>query len=145
MPVHDDPAIPDDEVALRRVLHRNDQLVWDGNVGRWRPSEAAFRDPGGTGEVSVYLEGFLRAGETAADVAALRPGSVAFGFAVADARVLGFGVTHRPDQDAGPLGHAHGSVNDRPGWKKPDFVSARNHLIRQMFLASGEVTLERTA
>jgi len=93
----------------------------------------------------VYLQGFLRANETAADVAALRPGSVAFGFAVADARALDFGVTHRPDQDAGPLRHAHGSVNDRSGWKKPDFVSARNRLIRQMFLASGVVTLERTA
>lgn len=143
--MHDDPAIPDDEVALRRVLNSRNQLVWDGNLGRWRPSDAAFRDPEGQGEVSVYLQGRLRDGETADDVAALRAGSVAFGFTVRDARGQGFGVTCRPDQDDGPLRHAHGSVNDHPDWEKPDFKSARAALLRTMELAAGEIDLDRSA
>lgn len=140
--MHDDPAIPDDDLAYRRVLNSRDQLVWDGNVGRWRPSEAAFRDPEGKGEVSVYLRSRLREDESAGDVAALRPGSVAFGLTVGEARRLAFGVTHRPDQDDGPLRHAHGSVNEDPAWTKGDFRSARNGLLRTMELASGEIAIE---
>lgn len=143
--MHDDPAIPDDEVALRRVQHSRNQLVWDGNIERWRPTEAAFRDPDGQGEVSVYLRSHLRTSESAADVAALRQGSLAFGLAVGEARRQGFGVTHRPDQDDGRLRHAHGSVNEDPSWEKSEFRSARNALLRTMDLAAGEITLDRTA
>lgn len=139
----DDPSISDAEVAYRQVLNSSNQLVWDDNAGDWRLTSAAFRDPHGNGEISIYLKGRLRQGETAADVAALRPGSVAFGFAVGDARRVDFGVTYRPDQDDGPLRHAHGSVNEHPTWVGADFRTARNALLRTMVLAAGEVTVPR--
>lgn len=78
-------------------------------------------------------------------MASATPGSVAFAANVGGARSLGFGVTHRPDQDTGPLRHAHGNINGRVGWSKADYKAFRNDLARQMTLAAGEITLKRPA
>lgn len=56
----DDPSIADDTLLLRRILTRPDlSVVWDDNLGRWRPSSAAFDDhPNGT-PMSVVLSDTL--------------------------------------------------------------------------------------
>lgn len=79
------------------------------------------------------------------DVASASPGSVAFAANAGGARGLGFGLTHRPDQDTGPLRHAHGNINGRVEWSKADYKARRNDLARQMSLAAGEITLKGPA
>ena len=137
--MQDDPTILDSDTAYRRVPEAF--LDWDGNQGRWIPTNAALRDPGGGKEVSVYLKSFLKPDEGPGDVASVRPDCVAFAAGVDSARDLGFGVTHRPDQDTGPLRHAHGNINGDPAWGKADYKARRNQLVRGMTLAAGQVTL----
>lgn len=117
--MRDDPAILASDTAYRRVPEAF--LDWDGNQERWIPTNASLRDSGGGRELSVYLQSFFRTGEGPGDVASARPDSVAFSAGVGDARALDFGVTHQPDQDTGPLRHAHGNINGDPGWDKRDY------------------------
>jgi hypothetical protein len=142
--VHDDPSILDDDSAYRRVIHSEAFIEWDSNRQSWLPTNAAVRDPGGGSEISVYLRSFLSSTRGAADVAGARPGCVAFAVNVGDARGLGFGLTHRPDQDDGPLRHAHGNINGDPVWPKQAYRAQRNELVRRMNLASGEISLPRS-
>ncbi len=143
--MQDDSAIPATDTAYRRVQHSEAFIDWDWNQNRWVPTNAAVRDPGGNREISVYLRSFLCADERPGDVASIRPGCVAFAAAVGDARKLGFGVTHRPDQDSGPLRHAHGNINGDPVWGRAEYRTQRNELVRRMTLAAGEITLKRPA
>ena len=144
--MHDDPTtVPDSDTAYRRVRHSEAFIDWDWNLNRWIPLNAALHDPQGGREVSIYLRSFLAETEGPDDVASARPGSVAFAANVGGARSFGFGVTHRPDQDTGPLRHAHGNINGRSGWSKADYKALRNDLARQMTLAAGEITLKRPA
>lgn len=141
--MQDDPAILATDTAYRRVPEAF--LDWDWNQGRWIPTNAALRDPGGGREMSVYLQSFLRSNEGPGDMASARSESVAFAAHVGHARGLGFGVTYRPDQDTGPLRHAHGNLNGDPAWGKPDYRDQRNALARTMTLAAGQITLKRPA
>ncbi len=141
--MHDDPAIDSTDAAYRRVLHSEAFVEWDGNRREWLPTNAAMRDPRGGSEISVYLQSRLAATEGPGDVAALRPGSIVFSASVSDVRTLGFGVTHQPDQDIGPLRHAHGSINGNPAWTKPEYRTQRNELVRGMTLAFGQISLDR--
>lgn len=144
--MQDDPTtVPDSDTAYRRVLHSEAFIEWDWNQNRWIPLNAALHDPQGGREVSIYLRSFLAETEGPDDVASARPGSVAFAANVAGARSLGFGVTHRPDQDTGPLRHAHGNINGGLGWSKAEYKAVRNDLARQMTLAAGQITLNRPA
>jgi len=138
-------TVPDSDTAYRRVRHSEAFIDWDRNLKRWIPLNAALRDPGGGREVSIYLHSFLAETEGPDDVASASPGSVAFAANDGSARSLGFGVTHRPDQDTGPLRHAHGNINGRVGWSKADYKALRNDLARQMTLAAGEIALRRPA
>lgn len=107
--MQDDPStVPDSDTAYRRVPHSEAFIDWDRNLKRWIPLNAALRDPGGGREVSIYLHSFFAETEGPDDVASASPGSVAFAANAGGARSLGFGLTHRPDQDTGPLRHAHG-------------------------------------
>jgi len=94
---------------------------------------------------SIYLRFFLADTEGPDDVASASPGSVAFAANAGGARSLGFGLTYRPDQDTGPLRHAHGNINGRAGWSKADYKAHRNDLARQMALAAGQTSLEQPA
>jgi len=144
--MQDDPTtVPDSDTAYRRVPHSEAFIDWDRNLKRWIPLNAALRDPGGGREVSIYLRSFLAETEGTEDIASASPGSVAFAANAGRARSLGFGLTHRPDQDTGPLRHAHGNINGRVGWSKADYKALRNDLARQMTLAAGEITLKRPA
>jgi len=144
--MQDDPTtVPDSDTAYRRVPHSEAFIDWDRNLKRWIPLNAALHDPQGGREFSVYLHSFLTEAEGPDDVASARPGSVAFAASAGRARSLGFGVTHRPDQDTGPLRHAHGNINGRVGWSRADYKALRNDLARQMTLAAGEITLTRPA
>ena len=142
--MHDDPSILDDDTAYRRVIHSEAFIEWDSNRQSWLPTNAADRDPGGGSEISVYIRSRLSSTQGPADVAAARPGCVAFAVNVGEARVLSFGVTHRPDQDDGPLHHAHGDINGNPAWAKQAYRAQRNELVRRMTLASGEISLHRS-
>lgn len=136
--MRDDPAILASDTAYRRVPEAF--LDWDGNQERWIPTNASLRDSGGGREISVYLQSFLRSREGPGDVASARPDSVAFSAGVGDARALDFGVTHQPDQDTGPLRHAHGNINGDPGWDKGDYRYRRNALARRMLLVGGNIS-----
>ncbi len=138
--MHDDPAISNGDTAYRRVPEKF--IEWDANRQKWLPTNAAMRDPDGGKEISVYLQSFLADTEGPEDVASARPDSVAFGAKVGDARGLGFGVTHQPDQDTGPLRHAHGNINIDPAWDKRVYRTQRNELVRGMTLAGGQITLK---
>lgn len=56
----DDPNVHDDEVVLRRIPPRH--FFLDENLGRVRPSSAAFEDDADGDPMSVYLAGVI-AGE----------------------------------------------------------------------------------
>lgn len=143
--MHDDPSIPDDDTAYRRVIHSESFIEWDSNRQSWLPTNAAMRDPAGGTEISVYLRSLLPSGKGPADVAATRPGCVAFAVNVGDARAVGFGVTARPDQDDGPLRDAHGNINGDPAWPKQVYRRQRNEIVRRMTLAAGQISLRRSS
>ena len=83
----DDASIGDDEIVLRRV--REDWVVFDENVQRWRPSTQAFRQDG---PISVYL-----ISETMPDMVANEgPERFMCSITVGALRGLGLGVVHDP-------------------------------------------------
>ncbi len=143
MAAPDDDWIEDSELGYRRVPHEPSFITWDGNQQRWTATNAAFRDPAGGSELSIYVSGLLRSGEGPDAVASSKKGCVAFSLEVGIARSEGFGVTHRPDQDAGPLAHAHCNVNGDPAWAKHEFKKHRNALVRTMERAAGDITLPK--
>ena len=49
----DTPEISDDEIVIRRV--RPDEVVFDRELGRYRPSTQAFKQGGVEGLTSAYL------------------------------------------------------------------------------------------
>jgi len=52
----DDESIPDDSLLLRRILSDpNIHIVWDDNLGCWRPSSAAFDNDRNGNPMSVVL------------------------------------------------------------------------------------------
>ncbi len=56
----DDESIRDDCELLRRVQVKPEfTVVWDENLGRWRPSSAAFRDHPNGSPMSVVLRDVL--------------------------------------------------------------------------------------
>jgi len=55
----DDPAIAHGEALLRRVPPKHFYL--DQNLGRWRPSSAAFEDDDDGDPMSVYRRGIIEA------------------------------------------------------------------------------------
>jgi len=54
----DDRSVPDDEVLLRRIPRWH--VFHDENMGRVRPSSAAFEDDGDGDPMSVYLSGIIQ-------------------------------------------------------------------------------------
>jgi hypothetical protein len=56
MPYKDDPSISDNDALLRRVPIHPSQIVKDGNLGRYRPSSAAFSDHPDGSPMSVTLQ-----------------------------------------------------------------------------------------
>lgn len=144
MAAPDDDWIDDSELGYRRVPHEPSFITWDGNQQRWRVTNAAFRDPAGGFEVSIYVSGLLRDSEGPDAVANTKAGCVAFSLEVGVARSEGFGVTHRPDQDDGPLAHAHCNVNGDPAWKKQEFKKHRNAVVRTMTRAAGQIQLPKS-
>jgi len=124
----DDPdAARDDDVIHRRVLPRGDMVKYDQNQQRWLPLAAAVRfDP----DLSVSLESRLVArGLSADEVAASKPGAVAYGCTVAAVRALAFGVTYTPViPPSSALDECHGSVWRDDHWDRDEFKSRRNRL-----------------
>ncbi len=120
-------AVGGDDVIHRRVLHRPDMVDYDENQQRWLPLAAAVRfNP----DFSVSLDSRLVArGLSADDVAASKPGAVAFGCTVATVRTVEFGVTYTPvTPPSRLLDECHGSVWTDDQWDRDEFKSRRNRL-----------------
>ncbi len=128
MPPDDRDAVSDDDMIHRRVLHRpGDMVDYDENQQRWLPLAAAMRfDP----DLSVSLESRLvNRGICADDVAASKPGAVAFGCTVSTVRGMEFGVTYTPvTPSLTVLDECHGSVWADGRWGRGEFKSRRNRL-----------------
>lgn len=94
----DDSNIGDDELVFRRV--RSDEVVFDKQLGRLRPSTQAFRQDGSDGLTSVYLTS-----ETTPEiVSAGGDQSYLVTVRVGDLRAKGLGITRTSPENAGP-GH----------------------------------------
>ena len=56
----DDPSILDQDILLRRVpMQPGSQIVWNANLGCWRPSSAAFKDHPDGSPMSIALKPVL--------------------------------------------------------------------------------------
>jgi len=55
-PIVDDGTIPDDTALWRRVPDKPAQIIFDYNLGRWRPSSAAFKDHPDGSPMSVTMD-----------------------------------------------------------------------------------------
>lgn len=140
MPAQNDYKVDDEEALHRRVLHRlSNFLVFDKNLGRWTPGNAALRfDP----DLSVYLNGEMdRLGLSVADILDHPEAAVVFAVRAGSVRSESFGVEATPSMPVlMPLDSAHGSVWPDPEWDKDEFRKRRNSIRRRFEHVAGEIT-----
>ena len=94
----DDPAILDEVQLLRRVPRRH--FFWDENLGRTRPSSAAFEDDTDREPMSVYRRNILEV--ESGGVARVMMGHEGFalaGLAASEFRVQGQSIHPEPVPD----------------------------------------------
>lgn len=95
----DDPTIGNGEIVLRRIpLQPGTQIIWDNNLGSWRPSSAAFKDhPNGT-PMSVSLQKVLENKNLpiAFPLQGYETTHALAQFSVQTIRQLGLGIERRP-------------------------------------------------
>jgi hypothetical protein len=91
----DDPSIPDEAELFRRIPPRH--IIQDHNLGRFRPSSAAFEDDGDGDPMSVYLATFLEVNHRdASSVLIGHPGYALASITAGAARTLRQTVHHDP-------------------------------------------------
>lgn len=94
----DDPTILDEELLLRRVLVKpRFSIIWDENMGCWRPSSVSFENHQNGSPMSVVLERLLESeGRTPQDVLTDHDGFALAAITVLLARDCGQGVVRAP-------------------------------------------------
>lgn len=103
----DDPTIFDSDVLLRRVPIKPQQIVKDENLGRYRPSSAAFNDHPNGSAMSVNIRsGVFTSQRREKDVLPLDPPMALAGIRVSTVRGAGLGTVRAPVADQ----IAHGEV-----------------------------------
>lgn len=101
----DDPTIPDEAILWRRIPPWH--FVRDENLGRVRPSKAAFADhPDGSPMSIFFADEVLAAGRRAEDVLAGHGGFALAAISAGQARSLQQSVIRRPTPDE----PSHGEV-----------------------------------
>ncbi|MCY4257029.1 MAG: hypothetical protein OXE04_01880 [bacterium] len=139
MVAQDDSSIGNDELLHRRVLHNLENfLVFDSNIGRWTPGNAALRfDP----DLSVYLSSEMeRLSLSAESILEYPKAAVVFAVEAGGVRAEGFGVERSPVLPSSkPLDLAHGSVYRDLAWNKSEFQKRRNSIRKQFELMAGDL------
>lgn len=128
----------DDDELLRRVVNRQDFLVWHDDEGRWVPSLAGIRfDPDG---MSVFVLRILAAnGYRPADVATLgetKPDELVFAAPTSAVEQLGFTAQHTPNKQT-PIGDAHASINSPPQVPRAALRALRSELATALHCTYG--------
>jgi len=91
----DDPTIADEEVLLRRIPRWH--FHFDKNLGRWRPSSAAFEDHPDGSPMSVHLISVLEGcGFPVESILADHDGYVVAGIVAGFVRANGQGICRKP-------------------------------------------------
>lgn len=111
MAYKDDASIQDETRLFRRIIvEPNLWIVWDANLGRWRPTSAAFDDHRNGSPMSVVVEDTLLAsGRTTRDALGEHSNMALAAITAGVARVHGLGVAREPTKEE----PAHGVVFGR--------------------------------
>lgn len=140
MPADNDSGVDDDEQLYRRVLHRiEDFLVYDDNLGRWTPGNAALTFKP---DLSVYLASIMSSlGLPVGSILEYPKAAVVFAVTAGDVRAEKFGVRQTPVMPPGsPLDLAHGSILADPEWEKVELRERRNEIRRRFRHIAGTIT-----
>jgi hypothetical protein len=114
----DDPTVADETLLYRRVPEKPDlNIVWDSNLGHWRPSSASFKNDRDGSPMSVCLQDTLEeAGREPVSVLEGHPDFALAAISAGNAREYGQKVVRDPL----PTEPAHGLV---AGEKKKRIMS----------------------
>ena len=140
MVAEDDSGVNDNEQLYRRVLHRiKDFLVYDDNLDRWTPGNAALAfDP----DLSIYLASKMTSlGLPIDSILEYPKAAVVFAIRTGDVRAEKFDVQATPVMHTGSsLDLAHGSIVADPEWDKNEFRERRNEIRRRFKHVAGTIT-----